>query len=644
MTTSPHPPTSTADRDHPTDERFRLLVESVQDYAIFMLDVDGRVATWNVGAQRLKGYTAQEVIGRHFRLFYPPDAIERDWPNEELRRALKFGRVEDEGWRLRKDGSRFWASVVITALVDPAGVPQGFAKVTRDLTERRAHEEALRESEEQLRLLMGAVEDYAIFMLDADGKVLTWNGGAERITGYREHEVLGRQFSMFFTADDVAAGVPARELAVAKRDGRAEAEGWRLRKGGDTFWAAAVLTPVIGPAGDLRGYAKVTRDLSEPRRTQQLEHSSRRMEEFLAMLAHELRNPLAPLRNAVEIMTLKGGLPPYMSTVSAMIDRQVRQLTRLVDDLLDVARITTGKISMRREALDFRGVVLASVETARAGIERKRQGLTVDLPDGPLPATGDAARLGQALQNILNNASRYTPPGGAIRLSVRQQGHALVTTVSDSGIGLAPDALERIFDLFSQERVAREPADTGLGIGLSLARKVVELHAGSLTAYSAGVGQGSSFSMLLPTSAAPVAPAAARPVEPQVSGRRVLVIDDNVDSTDSMVTMLNLLGHVAQGAYSGEQGLDEAEVFLPDLVLLDLNMPDMDGFTVVRRLRARFGDELMIAALTGYGRRGDRRTTLETGFDAHLTKPVGLEQLQRVLSGGPILRPGPVFR
>ena len=641
MTTSPHPPTSTADRDHPTDERFRLLVESVQDYAIFMLDVDGRVATWNVGAQRLKGYTAQEVIGRHFQLFYPPDAIERDWPNEELRRALKFGRVEDEGWRLRKDGSRFWASVVITALVDPAGVPQGFAKVTRDLTERRAHEEALRESEEQLRLLMGAVEDYAIFMLDADGKVLTWNGGAERITGYREHEVLGRQFSMFFTADDVAAGVPARELAVAKRDGRAEAEGWRVRKGGDTFWAAAVLTPVIGPAGDLRGYAKVTRDLSEPRRTQQLEHSSRRMEEFLAMLAHELRNPLAPLRNAVEIMTLKGGLPPYMSTVSAMIDRQVRQLTRLVDDLLDVARITTGKISMRREALDFRGVVLASVETARAGIERKRQGLTVDLPDGPLPATGDAARLGQALQNILNNASRYTPPGGAIRLSVRQQGHALVTTVSDSGIGLAPDALERIFDLFSQERVAREPGDTGLGIGLSLARKVVELHAGSLTAYSAGVGQGSSFSMLLPTSAAPVAPAAAKPVEPQVIGRRVLVIDDNVDSTDSMVTMLNLLGHVAQGAYCGEQGLAEAEVFLPDLVLLELNMPVLDGFTVVRRLRARFGNDLMIAALTGYGRQGDRRTTLETGFDAHLTKPVGLEQLQRVLNGGPMLRSAP---
>jgi len=240
MTTSPHPPPPAAS-DHPPDERFRLLVENVQDYAIFMLDPQGRVATWNAGAQRLKGYAASEVIGRHFELFYPPDAVERGWPKEELRRALEFGRVEDEGWRVRKDGSRFWASVVITVLFDGAGVLQGFAKVTRDLTERRAHEEAMRQSEEQLRLLMGAVADYAIFMLDAEGKVLSWNTGAERINRYREDEVLGRHFSMFFTADDVAAGVPARELAVALRNGRAEAEGWRVRQGGEGVWAAAVM-------------------------------------------------------------------------------------------------------------------------------------------------------------------------------------------------------------------------------------------------------------------------------------------------------------------------------------------------------------------------------------------------------------------
>ena len=391
MTTSPHPPPPAAS-DHPTDERFRLLVENVQDYAIFMLDPQGRVATWNAGAQRLKGYAASEVIGRHFELFYPPDAVERGWPKEELRRALEFGRVEDEGWRVRKDGSRFWASVVITVLFDGAGVLQGFAKVTRDLTERRAHEEAMRQSEEQLRLLMGAVADYAIFMLDAEGKVLSWNTGAERINRYREDEVLGRHFSMFFTADDVAAGVPARELAVALRNGRAEAEGWRVRKGGEVFWAAAVLTPVIGPDGDLRGYAKVTRDLSEPRRAAELERSSRRMEEFLAMLAHELRNPLAPLRNAVEIMTLKGGLPPYMSAVSAMIDRQVRQLTRLVDDLLVLAREDASDV--RTERVDLAEIARAAARPPvgrwwsrrPAGTSTRRStGCAMPSPSAPWP-------------------------------------------------------------------------------------------------------------------------------------------------------------------------------------------------------------------------------------------------------------------
>ena len=614
------------------EERFRLLVESVHDYAIFMLDPEGRVQSWNAGAEQLKGYAAAEVLGRRLDVFYPPDALARGWPDEELRRARRDGRVEDEGWRVRKDGSRFWASVVITALFDADGVLQGYAKVTRDLTQRRAHEEALRTSEEQLRLLMGAVEDYAIFMLDADGHVLTWNAGAERINGYRESEVLGRHFSLLFTPEDVAAGVPARELAVARRNGRAEAEGWRVPKSGQQFWASAVITPVIAPDGGLRGYAKVTRNLSEQRRTAELERSSRRMEQFLAMLAHELRNPLAPLRNVAEIMAARRDLPPAMRPVQAMLDRQVRQLTRLVDDLLDVARISTGKIALRHERIDFQEVVAASVETARPAIEAKRQTLALDLPPGPLPLVGDAARLGQALQNLLANGTRYTGPGGALRLSVRREGQALLTTVSDTGIGLAPESFERIFQLFAQEPVPRDPSDSGLGVGLSLAREVAVLHGGSLSASSAGPGQGSSFTMRLPRiDAAEVAPSTPARVAPP-RGQRVLVIDDNVDATDTMVAMIELLGHAAQGAYSGDAGLAAAEHFRPDVVLLDLNMPGLDGFAVVRRLRARFGDAITIAAVTGYGREGDQRATLETGFDAHLTKPVGPEQLDAVLA------------
>jgi CheY-like chemotaxis protein len=265
-------------------------------------------------------------------------------------------------------------------------------------------------------------------------------------------------------------------------------------------------------------------------------------------------------------------------------------------------------------------------------LDEKRQRLALTVPPDPLPLTGDPARLAQALQNLLVNASRYTGQGGEISVDVRPQGGALLVTVRDNGIGLAPEALERIFNLFSQEKVARDPADSGLGIGLSLARRIVELHGGSLTAYSEGLGQGSTFSMLLPAveSAPRTEPPREAPTE--AVGRRVLVIDDNADSTDSMVTMLDLLGHVARGAYSGSQGLAEAQVFGPDLVLLDLNMPDMDGFAVVRQLRERFGQRLTVAAMTGYGRQGDRRATRETGFDAHLTKPVGLAQLQRVLA------------
>jgi PAS domain S-box-containing protein len=615
------------------EERFRLLVESVQDYAIFILDPQGVVETWNPGARRLKGYEAQEIIGQHFSVFYTPESNARGWPEEELRRATEFGRVEDEGWRVRKDGSYFWASVVITALRDPSGGLQGFAKVTRDLTERRAHEEALRRSEEQMRLLIGSVSDYAIFMLDTEGHVLSWNTGAKTMKGYDEAEVLGKHFSMFFTAEDLLAGVPPRELEVARTAGRAETEGWRVRKGGGVFWANVVITPVLDTQGQLRGFAKVTRDLSDQRRLQDLEKSSRRMEEFIAMLAHELRNPLAPLRNAVQIMSMKGGLPPYMASLHEMIDRQVSQLTRLVDDLLDVARITTGNISLKREAMDLHDVVRSSVEVVREQIERKGQRLTLDLPAAPLTLLGDAARLTQALQNLLGNASRYTGNGGDIQVRVLREGRACLVSVSDSGIGLEPDAVDRIFNLFAQERVVRDPTDSGLGIGLSLARKVAQLHGGSLTAYSEGRGKGSTFTMLLPADAVdPVLESPGVPIHAPTTSRRVLVIDDNLDSTQSMVTMLGLLGHVVEGAFNGAQGIEMAENFRPDVVLLDLNMPGMDGFSVVKRLRAQHGTRLLIAAMTGYGRQGDRRSTLEKGFDDHLTKPVGIEQLRRLLS------------
>lgn len=617
------------------EERFRLLVESVQDYAIFMLDPQGIIQTWNAGAQRLKGYSADEVIGQSFEIFYPGDAIERGWPQQELEEAKLHGRMEDEGWRLRKDGSRFWASVVITALRGPDGALRGFAKVTRDLTERREQQEALRRSEEQLRLMVESVKDYAIFMLDPLGNVVSWNAGARTIKGYTAAEILGKNFSIFFTAAEVNEGKPQKELADARLLGRVETEAWRVRKDGSVFWAHVVITTVVDQEGVLRGYTKVTRDMSDQRRLFELEHSSQRMNEFLAMLAHELRNPLAPIRNAVSILQVHPLMPQQLVSTSDIIDRQLVHLTRLVDDLLDIARISTGKIALRHEPLDFREVIQASIEATRPLAAARRHRVQVDMPEEAIHMVGDQTRLVQSLQNLLVNAVRYTPPCGDIWVRVHLEGQAVVASVTDTGVGIAPEALERIFELFVQEGDARPPADGGLGIGLNLARSLVEKHGGLLRAASPGQGKGSTFTMLLPlrtpgtmsgpTHAPTSLPKAAHPL-------RVLVVDDNRDSADTMVYVLQLLGHGAKAAYGAKQGLVLALEIEPQLVLLDLNMPDGDGFDVMRQLRANSAHPIYIAAMTGYGQHSDRASTLASGFDMHLTKPVGTPELNEALA------------
>ena len=611
---------------------FRLLVDSVRDYAIFLLDAEGRVLTWNVGAQRIKGYEADEVIGRSFEIFYPKEAVRSGWPREELRAAAEHGRFEDEGWRVRKDGSRFWASVILTALRDERGGHVGFAKVTRDLTERRNHEEELLRREEQVRLLVDAVKEHAIFLVDGEGRVRTWNVGASAITGFEVGDVLDRGLAMFYTPTEVAAGEPLRDLARALELGRWERERWHLRKDHTMFWSSCVLTPVFDRAGGLRGYANVVRDLTDPRRLLELEHTNRRMSEFLAMLGHELRNPLAPIRNAVSVLHAQPAFPKQLVSVRDVIDRQLAQLTRLVDDLLDIGRIATGKIRLERHCIDYRDVVQSSFESARPLAESHGHRLTLSLPPQPLPIVGDAVRLAQSLQNLLHNAVRYTPDGGEIRIDVMVDAGNAVTAVTDTGRGIPRHALEHVFELFAQEDGIERGPEGGLGIGLSLARTLVEQHGGTLAAASEGLGRGSTFTITLPLREASASAGVGEPASQAAPvGRRVLVIDDNRDSTDTMVQVLQLLGHEACGAYGAEDGVRAAESFRPGVVLLDLNMPDGDGFTVLRRLREQSAEPLYVAAMTGYGQASDRRRTLEAGFQAHLIKPVSAERLQEVL-------------
>jgi PAS domain S-box-containing protein len=614
------------------EDRFQLLIEAVVDYGIFILDPQGRVVSWNAGAEKMKGYQREEILGQHFSVFYPPEAIATGWPAEELRRARKQGRFEDEGWRVRKDGSRFWANVVITAIPEASsGEIAGFVKVTRDLSERRRHEEELRESEERFRLLVDSLRDCAVFMLDVDGTVRSWNAGALALEGYAAAEIIGKHFSVFYAPQDQKDGKPSAALRAAKASGRLETEGWRVRKDGTLFWANVVITAVHGASGELIGFAKVIRDMTERHRLEELERSSRRMSEFLAMLAHELRNPLAPIRNAVTVMQLETLPTPALRNCRDIIDRQLSHLTRLVDDLLDVGRLATGKIKLRKELLRVGEVVSRSMETARPLVEARRHTLTLELPDQPLYVRGDPTRMSQILQNLLVNAAKYTPDGGRIVLKVEESDGSIAVSVADNGRGIARNDLDNIFTLFVQGDNDR-PDESGLGIGLTLARSLAELHGGTLHAQSAGPGQGSTFVLRLP--AADVGLSQETPSAPRAAAgrKRVMVVDDNRDSADSTTAVLRLLGHQVECAYTGPSALELAGHFVPDVVLMDLAMPGMTGFETLRLMRAQPGAERVFAvAMTGFGSGEDKRRSESAGFDAHLTKPVDLNSLLALL-------------
>ena len=629
---------------HQTEQRFRTLIEGVQDYAIFMLDSSGRVTTWNTGAEKLKGYTAEDIIGSHFSRFYPTDAIERGWPDHELRMAEMDGRFEDEGWRLRKDGSRFWASVVITALRDKEGTLIGFSKITRDLTERKQAERRLAESEEQLRLLVQGITDYAILMLDATGVVTTWNSGAEAITGYAAQEMLGKHFSRFYTPEDVHGTKPWQQLREAHDIGRASDESWRVRKDGTRFWASTVISALYDAERKHRGYVHVLQDLTQRRNAESLAETSRRMHEFIAMLAHELRNPLAPIRNAVELMRKRGMGDRTLEAMRDTVDRQVATLSRIIDDLLDVNRIARGQFAVIKEDVDIRDVIRRAIETSRPLIDSQAHRLSVTIPERPVPVHGDEVRLSQAFANLLNNAARYTSPGGLITVTVEPRAGEVTVRIVDTGRGIAALDQERIFDLFTQVN----PADAGLGglgVGLALVRRVVELHGGAVRAKSAGLGQGSEFSVVLPLSAQRTQLLPPPHVEPQARNEvlrrfRVLVVDDNRDAAEALQMLLQALGQESYAVFDGKSAREAAHRLKPHLILLDIGMPDMSGYDVADLLRADFGkDVAVLAAVTGWGQQSDKRLALAHGFNYHFTKPVSAAALKVFLEAVGETRP-----
>ena len=493
---------------------------------------------------------------------------------------------------------------------------------------------SIRDSEELFRLLVESVLDYGIFMLDPEGRVATWNAGAERIKGWRADEIVGRHFSIFYPREAAESGWPQHELSVAIREGRFEDEGWRIRKDGSRFWANVVITAVFDGDGVLRGFAKVTRDLTQRRRIEELEASERRINEFLAMLGHELRNPLAPIRNAVAILHQGKKGDATAERAASVIERQVGHMARLVDDLLDVSRITSGKIELRKESSDLHAAVFAAVEAARPAIERKKQHLDVRHDSRPMPVLGDPTRLTQVALNLINNASKYTPTEGHIRVSLeRLDGYASLR-VADDGIGIAPELLPRVFDLFVQGERSIDRSEGGLGLGLTLVRRLVAMHGGTVTASSPGPGHGSDFEVRLPLQKLGPRPAPALSEAPAVAEkRRVLVVDDNEDSTDTMSTLIGMWGHEVRTASDGATALRVAAEFRPHTVLLDIGLPHVSGYDVALQIREIPGlRDVRLIAMTGYGQEEDRKRSREAGFTDHLTKPVPPEKLMELLA------------
>ena len=620
-------------------ELFRLLVASVRDYAILMLDPTGHVATWNAGAQAIKQYTADEIIGRHFSTFYPPEDVAAGKTEMELEVAEREGRFEDIGWRVRKDGTRFWANVVISAVRDRDGTLVGFSKVTRDMTEQRRAEQQRRAAEDRFRLLVESVRDYGVFVLDPKGHVATWNAGAERIKGYTANEIMGKHFSVFYPPEDVKAGKTEMELEVAEREGRFEDEGWRVRKDGSKFWANVVISAVRDDSGTLVGFSKVTRDLTDRKRAEEeramrlaAEQANRAKDEFLAMLGHELRNPLAPIVTALELIKLRSDEQPKELQV---IERQVSHMMRLVDDLLDVSRITRGKIELKMQRLDLHDVIAKALEMVAPLLEQRHHHVAAESAAGVAIVTGDEHRLAQIVSNLLTNAARYTPPGGNIVIKLQTDARVAHVEVRDDGQGIEPDLLPRIFDLFVQGSQTSERSSGGLGLGLTLVRSLAQQHGGKVTAHSQGRGHGSTFMVSLPLAKEHVAPQGPgdRQLPQVLRPLRVLVVDDNEDARILLCEILSAVGHDVKSAGEALAALDITASFRPDAAILDLGLPVVDGFELAQRIRERMrGDTPRLIALSGYSQDNDRERSKAAGFEVHLVKPVDAGKLIELLA------------
>jgi PAS domain S-box-containing protein len=542
---------------------------------------------------------------------------------------------------IRKDGSRFPAVVSVTALRDVQDAIIGYLLIGTDNTARKQIEaermrldQAVRDQQFYTRSLIESNID-ALMTTDPRGIITDVNKQMEALTGRARDELIGAPFKGYFTDPERAEAGIKLVLAEGKVT---DYELTAHAKDGKETVVSYNATTFHDRDRKLRGVFAAARDVTERKRYEQsLQEADRRKNEFLALLAHELRNPLAPISNAVQVLRFKGGNQEVVQSASEMIERQVGQMVRLVDDLLDVSRISRGKIELRKERIELVFAVNHAAEAIRPNCERMDHELTLVLPPNPIFLNADPTRLAQILGNLLTNACKFTDKGGRIFLTVEREGVQAVIRVRDTGIGIAADQFTRIFNMFTQLDTSLERSVSGLGIGLTLVENLVELHGGTVGAHSAGIGHGSEFTVRLPVlvGTLKLAPPERTVSEPApTTARRILVVDDNQDSATTLAMLLELSGHEVRTANDGLEAVEAAGTFRPHVVLLDIGLPNLNGYEAARQIREQpWGKDMVLVALTGWGQEESRQKSRDAGFNGHLTKPVDFPSLEKLIAG-----------
>jgi two-component system CheB/CheR fusion protein len=605
----------------------RNLLQSTRIATLF-LDRELRIARFTPAAAQLFPVTERDV-GRP--LADLTNAFGGELVETLVRAAMDAQRAEERVASLRDGSAHYLLRALPYQRIN--GATDGAVLTFVDVTELTRAQAALRESEERFRLLADGARDSAIIMLTPQGNVSTWNRGAERLEGWTAHDVVGRHFSFFYTPEDARAGKPVLLLERARAEGSIQDEGWRMRRDGSRFWASVVLAALFDDDGHLRGFGEIVRDITDRKRMEdELKEVDRRKNDFLGVLSHELRNPLAPIRNSLSVVTRAEPHGEQCQRSLAVADRQVRHMTRLIDDLLDVTRISHGKIRLQREQVEVTALARRTVEDFRQTFENAGVDLALAFPDTPVFVYADPARFCQMLGNLLHNAAKFTPRDGRTEVSLRVEGGQAVLTVTDSGEGIAPELMATLFEPFQQSQRAVDRSSGGLGLGLALVKSLAELHGGTVSAASRGASQGATFVVRLPLDRrrtlreVPAAPSA------EVTPLRILIIDDNVDAALSLEELLAMDGHELARAYSGPEGIEKVRAFAPDLVLCDIGLPGMDGYEVAETLRSEPALEVgFLVALTGFAQPEDIERAHRAGFDLHLAKPPDLQLLWKAL-------------